>query len=113
VITSRSTGGGASDPAAFNFNYKIKGTKSIRPTHVFDDGLFTFFEFADPNHRDLPAIFWISSDGLESLVNFRIEGRYVVVERLSDEFVLRSGDDKATVTRKPSAEILDAAAAPY
>ena len=92
------------DPAAFNFDYKVKGAKSLRPRRVFDDGLFTFFQFDDPSRKDLPAIFWVTPDGKESLVNYRMEGAYVVVERVSDKFILRSGDDLATVTNKRRAE---------
>ena len=86
--------------AAFNFNYKIKGDKSVRPSRVFDDGLFTFFQFSNPRNTDLPAVFWISPDGQESLVNYRMDGQYMVVERVGEKFILRSGDEKATVTNK-------------
>jgi type IV secretion system protein VirB9 len=99
VVLSTRTGE-KGDPAAFNFNYKIKGDKSVRPTRVFDDGLFTFFQFDNARNRDLPAIFWVSPDGRENLVNYRMEGNYVVVERTGEKFVLRSGDEKANVQNK-------------
>lgn len=88
------------NPGAFNFSYRMKGSKSVRPSRVFDDGLFTFFQFDHPRNRDLPAIFWVGADGKENLVNYRMEGNYVVVERLGDQFVLRSGNDRGTVTNK-------------
>jgi type IV secretion system protein VirB9 len=82
------------DGPNFNLNYKIAGAKGIQPMHVFDDGQFTYFEF-DPT-RSLPAIFVVGSDGKESLVNYRMEGSYVVVERLGDFYTMRSGKESAT-----------------
>jgi len=100
VILSSRAGTKDANAAAFNFNYKIKGDKSVRPSRVFDDGLFTFLQFSNPRNTDLPAVFWVSPDGQESLVNYRMEGQYMVVERVGEKFVLRSGDEKSTVTNK-------------
>jgi len=82
------------DGPNFNLNYKIAGAKDIQPQHVFDDGQFTYFEF--DHTRPLPAIFVVGSDGKESLINYRMEGVYVVVERLGDFFTMRSGKETAT-----------------
>ena len=78
----------------YNFDYKITGAKDIEPLHVFDDGQFTYFQF-DPQ-RELPAIFVVGSDGKEGLVNYRMEGSTVVVERLGEFYTLRSGKETAT-----------------
>jgi type IV secretion system protein VirB9 len=86
--------------AELNFNYKVKGDKAIRPSRVFDDGQFTFFQFNNPRRSDLPAIFFLGLDGQESLVNYRMDGNYVVVERISEKYILRNGDEKVTVTKK-------------
>jgi type IV secretion system protein VirB9 len=86
------------DGPNFNLDYKISGAKNIQPMHVFDDGQFTYFEF-DP-HRELPALFVVGSDGKESLVNYRIEGQYVVVERLGEFYTCRSGKETATVIKE-------------
>jgi len=82
------------DGPNFNLNYKIAGAKSVQPLHVFDDGQFTYFEF--DRTRSLPAIFVVGADGKESLVNYRMEGVYVVVERLGDFYTMRSGRETAT-----------------
>jgi type IV secretion system protein VirB9 len=82
------------DGPNFNLNYKIAGSKTIQPLHVFDDGQFTYFEF--DHTLSLPAIFVVGSDGKESLVNYRMEGAYVVVERLGDFYTMRSGHETAT-----------------
>ena len=79
---------------SFNLEYKTAGSKNVQPLHVFDDGQFTYFEF--DRTRELPAIFVVGADGKESLINYRMEGTYVVVERLADFYTLRCGKETAT-----------------
>jgi type IV secretion system protein VirB9 len=93
---------GSGNPTEFNFNYKIRGSRSVRPSRVFDDGQFTYFQFENPH--DLPAIFWVGPDGKESLVNYRMDGPYVVVERVGYEFLLRSGGNQAKVSNQTRKE---------
>lgn len=85
----------------FNFQYKVvagKNGEEISPTFVFDDGEFTFFQFADKRKKELPAIFIVDNDSNESVVNYRIEGNYMVVERLGSRYTLRSGEGVVCVT---------------
>lgn len=84
-------------PELYNFKYSISGTASdIEPRQVFDDGEFTYFKFRDLN-AEIPAIFTVDRDGREGLVNFRVSGKYVVVERVSNRFTLRHGGDTICV----------------
>ena len=46
---------------------------------------------------DLPAVFLVDKDKQESVVNYRIEGPYVVIERIGTQFSLRHGSDVACV----------------
>lgn len=86
-----------SDPDKnYNFNYSISGDEYIAPLQVFDDGEFTYFKFPQKN-ADLPAFFLVDSDGREALVNFRIEGDYVVLERVTSQLTLRHGSDVTCV----------------
>lgn len=90
--------GSVPKPAAdFNFDYKISGNRTLRPIRVFDDGEFTYFQFIRKRERELPAIFLLDMDQKESLVNYRMQGEYVVVERLGETFRLRSGKNFAVV----------------
>jgi type IV secretion system protein VirB9 len=75
-----------------NFNYSIVGNDVAAPIRIFDDGEFTYMEFKDVN-GDIPAIFWVDSGGEENLVNFRKNGSYIVIERVTSQFTLRSGPD--------------------
>ncbi len=76
----------------YNFNYQYTGEPSIAPIKVFDNGEFTYFQFAKKS-AEIPAIFTVDSAGFESLVNFRSAGDYIIVERLAPQFTLRNGSD--------------------
>jgi len=89
--------GPARRTADFNFDYRLKGDKEVMPTFVFDDGVFTYFQFADKRNKTLPAIFLVDKDGNESVVNYRIEGEYMVVERLGKTYTLRGGESVVCV----------------
>ncbi len=74
----------------YNFNYQYTGEPAIAPSKVFDNGEFTYFQFAKKN-AEIPAIFTVDAEGFESLVNFRSAGSYIIVERVSPQFTLRNG----------------------
>lgn len=80
-----------------NFNYSFAGDTEIAPIQAFDDGTFTFFKF--PQNQPLPAVFAVDKQRNESLVNFRMDGDYVVVERLSGRFTMRHGNLQTSVIR--------------
>lgn len=86
-----------SKPDQYNFNYKISGkARKIEPILIFDDGEFTYFKFRNIN-SELPAFFAVGQNGDESVINYRIFAGYVVIERVSDKFTLRSGKDTICV----------------
>lgn len=77
-----------SNPADWNFDYSFKGPRDVAPLRVFDDGQFTYFQLraATP----VPAIFAVERDRHETLVNFHVAGKFVVVEQTAGQFTLRS-----------------------
>ena len=82
----------AAAPELVNSNYSIAegaASQDILPTLVFDDGRFTYFRF--PNNREVPAVFNVLGDGSESVVNARMEGDLLVVDRVSRRLMLRAG----------------------
>jgi len=97
------------NPASLNWDYGYKGAVDNRPAAIFDDGRKTYFQF----NNELPAIFAVKSNGSESLVNFRREGDYVVVDKVSDQWTLRNGGiatcvfNLKTQTRKPASTKAD------
>ncbi|MDB5986957.1 MAG: P-type conjugative transfer protein VirB9 [Nevskia sp.] len=76
------------DPSAWNLDYTFQGHTELAPLHVFDDGTFTYFQFRE--HQDVPAIFLVADGKNESLLNFHVSGKYVVIERTGKQFTLRS-----------------------
>jgi type IV secretion system protein VirB9 len=92
---------GAIDLDHLDFHYRIKGPHPAwRPVQVFDDGRQTFIEFPDNvAESDLPPLFVIGADGKTAeLVNYRVQGQHMVVDRLFQVAELRLGD-KATAQR--------------
>jgi type IV secretion system protein VirB9 len=74
-----------------NCNYSVSGSRSIKLVRACDDALFTFLEFAPD--ASLPAFFAVEADGAESVVNYRMEGKYVVIERTASLYTLRDGNE--------------------
>ena len=85
------------DPATLNFRYRIDGDKAPwRPVRAFDDGRQVFIEFPDQTGvTDMPPLFVLGADGKAELVNYRVQGRYMVVDRLFGMAELRLGTGKS------------------
>lgn len=83
------------NPLKYNLQYSYTGDSEQAPVYACDDGIFTYFQFRRP--IDLPAIFMVLSDQREEVVNYRMEGHYVVVERVAKAFTLRNGDTVTSV----------------
>lgn len=87
----------AARPVAYNRSYALSGSKTIRPTAVFDDGRFTYFAF--PPNAEIPAIFLL--DGRkEALANHATRDGYVVLDRVARALVLRQGKERVKVKNK-------------
>jgi type IV secretion system protein VirB9 len=80
----------------YNYNYSISGPDNISPVKIFDDGEFTYFQFSDDN-TEIPAFFAVDRDNNESVVNYKISGKYLVVEMVSPRMTLRLGKDVVCV----------------
>lgn len=78
------------DTSGWNFDYAYSGARRLRPTRAFDDGTFTYLQFGKQDIT--PAVFVVDEAGNESLINFNIQGDYLVIERVGAQFTLRDGD---------------------
>ncbi|MBX7481657.1 P-type conjugative transfer protein TrbG [Qipengyuania sp. 6D47A] len=76
-----------------NFDYRLSGDRPRwRPVRVFDDGQRTLIEFApEIAQGELPPFFVLGEDGAAELVNYRLSGRYLIVDRLFERGELRLG----------------------
>ncbi|MBB3890606.1 type IV secretion system protein VirB9 [Phenylobacterium haematophilum] len=82
------------DINALNFRYRITGDNPAwRPLRTFDDGRQVFIEFpAGIGQGELPPIFVVGADGGGELVNYRVAGRHIIVDRLFAAAELKLGD---------------------
>ena len=83
------------EPATLNFDYAATGSATIRPTRVFDDGHFTYFQM--PRAAETPAIFMLNAQGQEEVVNSQVRDGFTIVDQVADAFVLRYGAERAIV----------------
>lgn len=102
---SHNTVGADLDLNNLNFAYTITGDNpDWRPYRAFDDGQKVYIEF--PRNiatGEAPPLFVLGKKGQVELVNYRMKGRYYVVDRLFKAAELRLGEDpqqKVTITRK-------------
>jgi P-type conjugative transfer protein TrbG len=81
------------DVERLSFSYRISGdAPPWRPLRAFDDGRQTFIEFpASLGTGEAPPLFVIGPGHDPQLVNYRVRGRFYVVDRLFDTAELRLG----------------------
>lgn len=71
-----------------NWHYWANGSEALEPVSVADNGQFTYLTFS--NGQDMPAVYEETENG-EALVNTHVEGRTLVVHKVSRKLVLRKG----------------------
>jgi len=75
---------------------------------AFDDGRQTFIDFpVSIGEGEAPPLFLVDAKGTASLVNYRLHGRYYVVDRIFDVAELRLGlkhQDIVRITRTGEAQ---------
>jgi type IV secretion system protein VirB9 len=83
------------DVEALNFRYRIEGgNPPWRPLRAFDDGRQVFITFpAGIGQGEMPPLFVVGPSGKTSdLVNYRVRGATMIVDRLFAAAELRMGD---------------------
>lgn len=85
------------DLASINFRYSIKGDRAPwRPLRAFDDGSQVFIEFPRGiGQGEMPPLFIVGPEGDTSeLVNYRVRGNHMMVDRLFAAAELRFGSGR-------------------
>ena len=85
---------GSSDVGAANRrnkSYSYSGSRMLVPSRVFDDGRTTYFQWN--RSIETPAIFILSTDGKESIVNTAFVDGFILVDRVVPRFRLRRGEE--------------------
>jgi type IV secretion system protein VirB9 len=86
----------ALDINSLRFRYAIEGDDAPwRPVRAFDDGKKVYVEFPGGiGQGEMPPLFIVGPEGKTSeLVNYRIRGHHMIIDRLFAAAELRLGDD--------------------
>lgn len=78
--------------------FRFRGAKELYPVAMRDDGHRTTISWG--RDTPLPAIFAITKDGREGLVNGRMVGGDYVIEGIAARYVFRLGKARATAVRR-------------
>jgi len=86
---------------SLHFRYAISGdSPPWRPVRAFDDGSHVYIEFpARIDQGEAPPLFVVGPKGNDALVNYRVRGRYYIVDRLFAAAELRLGEAPQQVVR--------------
>ena len=81
------------DINALNFRYRIEGDNPAwRPLRAFDDGRQVFIEFPSGIAQgEMPPLWVIGAEGDGQLVNYRVHGTHMIVDRLFAAAELKLG----------------------
>jgi type IV secretion system protein VirB9 len=86
------------------FEYRLSGTKSIRPSSVYQDGPRTILEW--PEDAELPGIFMLNN-GNEALVNGEMQDGRFVIPGTPAKLIFRLDRKTAYATRKAIKAVSD------
>ncbi len=84
-------------PENLNWKYSFTGSRDLAPLEAFDDGKFTYLKFRENGMSHLPSVFVVDKDKNETLVNYHMQGDYMVVNSVAKEFTFRDGSTVTSV----------------
>jgi type IV secretion system protein TrbG len=86
---------------ALNFRYSVEGDNPPwRPLRAFDDGRQVFIEFPRGiGQGEMPPLWVIGPAGGGELVNYRVQGNHMIVDRLFAAAELRLGGEHQQIVR--------------
>lgn len=86
------------NPKDLRFDYSIDGNAPFRPVSLFDDGKFTWIRMP-AKLVELPALFGMTEAGELSIVNYVVQGDYLLAQRVMDRGVLKLGKQEIRFSR--------------
>lgn len=88
-----------SDPTQLNYKYTLSTNKyDFAPQQVFNDAEKTYISLKE-DLQEMPSLYIKDGKNL-LLVNYRVKGNYLVVDRLFDQAELRIDNKKVIIKRK-------------
>ncbi len=94
---------GAMNPGRMNFDYALSGGhfSGFRPATIFDDGHHTYIQLpAGTAAGDAPAFLARSQAGEEAILNYRMNGPWIIVDGLFERGELVAGVGRSRKTVK-------------
>jgi type IV secretion system protein VirB9 len=82
---------GTFNPEKLNWKYSFTGERSLVPIEAFDNGQFTFFKFKNEGLRKTPSVFIVDKNKQETLVNYHMQGEYMVINSIAKQYTFRDG----------------------
>jgi len=86
------------NPKDLRFDYSIEANAPFRPVSLFDDGKFTWIRMPS-KLVELPALFGMTEAGELSIVNYVVQGDYMLAQRVMDRGVLKLGKQEGRFAR--------------
>ena len=87
---------GTDDLTKLNYGYNWNRNSVLSPMQVFDNGEHTFIVLKDRT-KEMPAIYVKGVDGDISLVTPKINGKYITIDRVTEEVTLELGKQKLKI----------------
>ena len=87
---------GTDDLTKLNYGYNWNRNSVLSPMQVFDNGEHTFIVLKDRT-KEMPAIYVKGVDGQISFVTPKINGKYITIDRVTEEITLELGKQKLKI----------------
>lgn len=87
---------GTDDLTKLNYGYNWNRNSVLSPIQVFDNGEHTFIVLKDRT-KEMPAIYVKGVDGQISFVTPKINGKYITIDRVTEEITLEIGKQKLKI----------------
>ena len=87
---------GTDDLTKLNHGYNWNRNSVLSPMQVFDNGEHTFIVLKDRT-KEMPAIYVKGVDGQISFVTPKINGKYITIDRVTEEITLEIGKQKLKI----------------
>jgi type IV secretion system protein VirB9 len=81
-----------------NYDWKRKGDKEILPARYYDDGRALYLQWKAG--AAMPALYERDEKGRESLINYRLQGQFIVVDQMPETLVMRLGKKTAVLINR-------------
>jgi len=94
---------GAMNPGRMNFDYELSGGRltGFRPSTIFDDGHHTYIQLPSGTAAvDAPAFLARTQSGDEAILNYRMNGSWIIVDGLFERGELVTGVGRSRKTVK-------------